>query len=73
MQNPHEVHFSFMLGLNIAKKSIALSIQGSLQEKHIVLFQERQDNTSISNFISINLLYSNFSTSFGQEFAHSSQ
>jgi len=69
-QKPHEVHLSFILGLNIARKSIALSIHGSLQEKHIVLFQEIQESTSISNFTSINFLYSKFKTSFGQASAH---
>ena len=63
-QKPHEVHLSFILGLNIARKSIALSIHGSLQEKHIVLFQEIQESTSISNFTSINFLYS--SSDFAQ-------
>ena len=73
MQNPHEVHLSFILGLNIPKKSIASSRHGSLHEKHIVWFQAKHDNISISILAFICFLYSNFKTSFGQTFAHSSQ
>ena len=73
MQNPHEVHLSFILGLNIAKKSIALSKHGSLHEKHIVWFHDKQDKMSISILAFIYFLFSTFKTSFGQTFAHSSQ
>ena len=73
MQKPHEVQLLFILGLNIARKSIASSKQGSLQEKHIVLFHDRQANISISIFALIFFLFSRFKTSLGQTFAHSSQ
>ena len=73
MQKPHEVQLLFILGLNIARKSIASSKQGSLQEKHIVLFHDKQDITSISILTLILFLSSSFKTSFGQTFAHSSQ
>ena len=62
-----------MLGLNIAKKSIASSRHGSLHEKHIVWFHDKQDNTSISILASIFFLYSNYKTSFGQAIAQRSQ
>ena len=73
IQKPQEVQLSFILGLNIAKKSIALSRQGSLHEKHIVWFQDKQDNISISILADIYFLYSIFRTFFGQALAHSSQ
>ena len=73
IQKPQEVQLSFILGLNIAKKSIALSKQGSLQEKHIVLFHDKQLNISISIFALIYFLFSILNTSFGQAVAHSLQ
>ena len=73
IQKPQEIQFWFMLGLNIAKKSIALSKHGSLHEKHIVLFQDKQDKISISIFTLILFLFSTFKTSFGQASAHLSQ
>ena len=73
IQNPHEVQESFILGLNIPKKSIALSKHGSLHEKHIVLFHDKQDNTSISIFTSILFLSSTLKISLGQTSAHLSQ
>lgn len=36
IQYPQEVQLSFILGLNIARNSMASSKQGSLHEKHIV-------------------------------------
>ena len=73
IQKPHEVQEWFILGLNIAKKSIASSKHGSLHEKHMVLFHDKHDKISISIFAFIFFLFSKFKTSFGQTFAHSSQ
>ncbi len=52
---------------------MASSKQGSLQEKHIVLCQDRQDNTSISILASICFLYSISKTLFLQASAHKLQ
>src|SRR5574344_1709990 len=73
MQKPQDVQFCVIVGLNIPKKSIAFSKQGSLQEKHIVFCQARQDSISISILASICFLSSIFKTPFLQVFAHISQ
>lgn len=47
---PHAVHKSALIvGLNIPKNSMALLKHGSLQEKHMVVFQLKHFNISISN------------------------
>lgn len=50
-QNPQAVHLSrSMMGLNIPLKSMASSIQGSLQEKQITPLCATQDVVEILNF-----------------------
>src|SRR5574344_2914439 len=71
--NPQLVQTLLIVGLKRPTNSIAFTIQGSLQEKHIVFCHDKQDNTSISILASIRFLFSIFRTSFLQDVAYKLQ